>query len=296
MGTSKSYGGGGDKTPLLPEWAQGDDLPAPNPEPPHDDSPDERPPETTPENGENPASDKQKPPPKIVPPAITPRFWQQSKSNMKRFAATGERSALAKAGRGYVRARGGAGRAAQKAVAGRTATARVVGFLSDVARRGIADALDAIGLSNVVGQPVEAVLAAIVNVLAPAGANFDEAAARKTTEIALLAVFQQYDVEANGLARLNEMDAASVQRAFVLTVAEYIFQLWMLELGKRLEEGAVTIRDAARLEKQVKDYVLDATELDLRGRDVLTTDWRVPENQKVITDVYAQAYSFLEAV
>lgn len=298
MGTSKTNDGPGDKTPLLPDWAQGneDDIPFPDgdePAPPEDGAPEERPPETTPDDEGMP--DRETPPPeREPPPPDNSKPWQQAKSNLTRFTKTGGRRELANAGRSYVRARGGARRAAQNSAAGRAATGRVIGFLSRVVTSGIADALESIGLRDVLGQPVESTLAAIMNKLAPTGAGLDEAAARKAVDLALLSIFEEYGVEADGLERLEEMDAAAVERAFQTVVSEYNFQRWMLELGKRVEEGAVSASEALRLEAIAKECILEATRLDLRDYDILATDWSGAESQRIINDIYAQAYVFLE--
>lgn len=274
MGTSKSNNGPGDKTPLLPDWAQPDDQPEPDPPVPDEDLP--------PEEEDAPV------------PVPVPRFWQQAKSSMRRFVNSGDQSDLAKTGRNYVKARGGARSAAENSAAGRTSTGRVVNFLADVANRGVVEALQSLGLDNVLGQSVDAVLSAIINALAPAGATLEDAVARKAQEAVLLTIFEEYAVDAEGIERLNDMNAADVEKAFTLTVSEYIYQLWMMELGKRVDEGTVTARDALKLEKLVSAYVTDATSLDLRGRDILTSDWTNVENQRIINDIYAQAYGFLE--
>jgi hypothetical protein len=138
------------------------------------------------------------------------------------------------------------------------------------------------------------VLAAILNALAPDGADFDDVAARRTVDEALVAVFDRYGVLDDGIEMLNAMDAAGVEDAFRISVAEFIFQRWMLELGKRIEERAVSAREATRLEREVKAYVIEAVKLDLGGRDVLTTDWRSRESRDLIESIYREAYSFLE--
>jgi len=295
MGTSKPYDGPGDKTPLLPDWAQdggdpdnGDPAPPPDPlpEPPPGDEP-------LPPLPPFPTPDPDAPPP-LPPPDPELRPWNKAKRAMGRFASTGERRDLRKAGRNYVRARGGSARAARATSAGRAVTTGLVGFLSDVAARGVDAALRSIGLGDVIGQPVEAVLAAIVNALAPVGVTLDEVTARRTTDEVLVAVFEKYGAVEEGVRKLNAMDVAGVEEAFRLSVAEFIFQRWMLELGKRVEEKAVTAREARRLEVEIKSYVVEATKLDLQGRDALTTDWKAPENQRVIEGIYREAYRLLE--
>lgn len=213
---------------------------------------------------------------------------------MGRFASTGGRGDLRNAGRNYVRARGGAARAARAASAGRAVTTGVVGFLSDVATRGVDTALRSIGLGGIIGQPVEAVLAAIIDALAPVGVSLDEVAARRTVDEVLVSVFEKHGTVEEDIRKLNAMDATGVQEAFQFSVAEFIFQRWMLELGKRVEEKAVSAREARRLELEIKSYVVEATKLDLQGRDVLTTDWKARENQQVIESIYREAYRLLE--
>ncbi len=297
MGTSKTNDGPGDKTPLLPDWAQGDedDMPFPDGDEslPGDNPPDKFPPEIMPDD-ESPSGEEPSPPDKEQVPPDTSKPWQQAKSNLTRFIKTGGKRELANAGRSYVKARGGARRAAQSSAAGRAATGRVIGFLSHIATRGIADALESIGLRDVLGQSVEAALAAIMNKLAPSGAGLDEAVARKAVDLALLSIFEEYGVEADGLDRLNEMDAAAVEKAFQAVVSEYNFQRWLSELGKRVEEGAVSASEALRLEAIAKECIVEATHLDFRDYDILGTDWNRSESQRIINDIYEQAYVFLE--
>lgn len=296
MGTSKTNDGPGDRTPLLPDWAQGgeDDSPFPNGnEPvPEGDSPDKPPPKTMPDDEGPPDINPTSPENDLIPNNSKP--WQQAKSNLTRFTKTGGKRELANAGRSYVKARGGSRRAAQNSVAGRTAAGRVIGFLSRIATSGIAEALESIGLRDVLGQPIEAALAAIMNKLAPSGAGLDEAAARKAVDLALLSIFEEYGVEADGLERLNEMDAGAVEQAFQTVVSEYNFQRWMMELGKRVEEGAVSASEALRLENIAKECIWEATRLDLRGYNILTNDWSEAGSQRIINDIYIQAYIFLE--
>lgn len=297
MGTSKTNDGPGDRTPLLPDWAQddedeipttADDESAPEDNLPQEPSPETKPNEEGPPEREPISTEGEQPSPDAAKP------WQHAKSALTRFTKNGGRRELAVAGRNYVKARGGARRAAQNSVAGRAATGRVIGFLSRVATNGIADALESIGLRDILGQSIEAALAAIMNKLAPSGGGLDESAARKAIDLTLLTIFEEYDVEANGIERLDEMDTKSVENAFQAVVSEYNFQRWMLELGKRVEEGAVSASEALRLEAIAKECIGEATRLDLRDHNVLTTDWSGAESQKIINDIYEQAYIFLE--
>jgi hypothetical protein len=167
--------------------------------------------------------------------------------------------------------------------------------LSDVANNGIAAALQRIGLQNFAGQPVLNILTAILNAVSPVGASIEDTISRRAADAALTAMFEKFAVLDGGMERLNQMDAHDVEEAFEITVTEYIFQKWMLELGKRLEEGTVTPEDAIRLEQQVKDYVVEIVDIDLGDWDILRSDWSSDDAQRFIEDIYGQAYNFLEA-
>jgi hypothetical protein len=144
------------------------------------------------------------------------------------------------------------------------------------------------------GQPIENVLSAIVNLLAPDGASLDDVAVRRTIDAAIMTVFERLGVEEGGIEQLNKLDAAGVAEAFQASVSEYVFQKWMLALEKRIEEHAMSAREACRLEREAKAYIVEATKLDLEGRDVLRTDWTLPENQRVIDNIFEEVYHFLE--
>jgi hypothetical protein len=293
MGTSKSNDGPGDRTPLLPDWAQDPTVPDVPGEQPPPDNPPEVPPDVG-DDGVAPPIPHPAPEPPQPRPDVTPRPWQRAKADLTRFVRTGSRDDLASAGRSYVKARGGARSAANASRAGQSSAGRAINFLSTVAMGGIAEALERIGIREILGRRVESVLAAILDKLAPAGAGKDESAARQAIDRTLVMLFEEYSVEADGLDRLDEMDSEAVEGAFSLLVAEYNFQRWMMELGKRIEEGAVSASEALELEKFARECIVEATKLDLRGHDILTTDWTEPNNRKVIEDIYEQAYVFLE--
>lgn len=212
---------------------------------------------------------------------------------MGRYASGGGRPALRGAARSYVGAHGGANRAARSARVGRTTTGRLSGFLADVAQRGAGAAAEALTLVNVLGRPVEAVLAVLADVLAPAGDSLEDATTREMVDDVLCYLYERYAL-AEGIAGLDAMDADGIREATRVSVASYIYRRWLQELGGWIERGAVTAREAVRLEREVKDYVNEAVRLDLSGYDVVRMDWSNPDSQGVVERIYAEAYSLLE--
>lgn len=278
MGTSSSYGGPTGPSALLPPWAQ------PVIPPPFQPAPAQPvPPDIVPSA--------------VVPPALPTFDLRGAKTSMTRFARSGggggSRSVRGPA-RSYVRGRGGSRGAATAARAGRAATGRLASFLADVATRGVDAAARQLGLGSVVGRNVEAVFAAIVNAIAPAGATLEEAAARQAVNDALGFLCDKFEVQDGTLANLDSMDQTAVGDALRASVTSYIYRRWLQELGLRIAQNAVTSRQAVRLEHQVRDYIKETVKLDFQPLDILHMDWSSPSAQQVIERIYTEAYSFLE--
>src|SRR5262249_14428348 len=133
MGTSSSFNGPVGRTDLLPPWAP-PSLPV-SPEPVGDVAPG-LPSVTLPDLPTSQVPPGTVPPGIVVPPEVS---WRGPKAAFSHFVS-GHTESPRSAFRSYVRAHGGATRAAHSAVSSRRSTARVMGFLSDVARGGFADA------------------------------------------------------------------------------------------------------------------------------------------------------------
>lgn len=299
MGTSKSYGGPGGKPPLLPRWALGGggsgdggdgdgangngEGDGSNGNGPDGNGPSGEPPSPSSNNPQQAASGT---------PTLNP--WTAARRAMGGFSGGGGGGQrLGNAARRYVQAKGGASRAARSAPSGRGATAALGGFLSGVATRGVADTFRALGLADAIGRPAEAVLAVIVNTIAPSGATLEEMAARRAVNETLVFLFDKYGVDERGIEQLNRLDADGVQETIKASVSSYIFQRWLGELGKKIDERAISPREAVRLERDVRNYVRDALMLDLKGRDPLRIDWAGREGRELVDRIYTEAYGFL---
>jgi len=152
-----------------------------------------------------------------------------------------------------------------------------------------------LGLARLVGQPAEAVVAALLDVLAPAGATLEEAAARKAATEALWALYDRFGLEDGDLGKLDRMDRGTVAEMIEVSVVTYIYGRWLQELGERLESRSVSDQEAVTLERQVKEYVKETVKLDLAKADVLGVDWAGAAGRRLVEQVYQEAYSFLEA-
>jgi hypothetical protein len=300
MGTSASNSGPKDKTPLLPAWAQqgapaGSPAAPPAPVP---DSPDSSNPTAQPASQSSEAALPATPPSQQVNSPVLPNLtggsWNLARRAMSSAAKNGGSARrLRLAGRRYVSAKGGAKKAASTAVAGRAATARIGNFVSDVAARGFTEAARTLGLQDTVGQKVDVVLAAVINAIAPAGTNNDDAIARRAASETLRELFEKYGVQESGLDALNAMTPADVTDTIELSVAGYVYQLWLFELSQRIEQHAVSEVDAVRLERDVKTFVTGLVKLKLDGKQALHFDWNGVEGKKFVQEIYEAAYKLL---
>jgi hypothetical protein len=292
MGTSSSHGGQKDRPPLLPHWA----LPAPVPPVPQ--------PELTPAPPVQNPSDTVQPTHPAAPalqPTQTPTYgpltgkplWTKAARSLGRVAESGGSRGVGRAAQRYVRARGGSKRASAKSPAGRQATAGVAGFLSDVARNGFADAFANLGLGTLVGRDLDSVIAAVTDALCPAGADREEVAAREASTEALEEVFADTIKAGGDMSQLDAMTAAGVGMAIEAMVASYIYNRWLVDLGVKIEEKAISPHQAVLVEKRMKEFIRDAVKLDLQQKDPLKVDWRGTEGKNFMGQIYSDAYAVI---
>ena len=297
MGTSTSHGGPKDRPPLLPDWA----LPAPVPPIPP------LPPEPLPPEDEDAApvsSDPQEPIHPAAPPlqpALTPTYgppvgvprWSKAGGSLGRVAASGGTRGMGRAAQRYVRALGGSRSASKSSAGGRRAAARFAGFLSDVARSGVADAFANLGLGSIVGRDLDSVIAAVADAICPPGADREEVAAREATAEALEEVFSDVITAGADLTQLDAMTAAGVGMAVEAMVASYIYNRWLGDLGAKIEEKAMSPQKAVQVEQRMKEFIRDAVKLDLQSKDPLKVDWRGSEGKALIARIYGDAFAVI---
>lgn len=287
MGTSSARGGPSDTARLLPSWAR---------------------PEATPSGGEggSPASDEGVAPAgtrdgnadrtlqPVDQPAPAP-LWRRAKGAMTRAARTaGKGRSIAHAASSYVQAKGGAKQATSGARVGRTVVSRLGGFVSTVAREGIGPALRAFNLGSFVERGAEEVFAAIADVLAPAGADVDGAAARAAVDEALWLLYDQVAAAGGDLAVLDSMTAENLVAAIEICIAAFIYEQWLGQLGQAMERGSISEEAAVELESGMRDYVRESVKMELDGRNAAQIDWGGREGKTLIGKVFQDSYSFLE--
>lgn len=286
MGTSSSFKGPIGRTDLLPPWAP--PLPAPPvTDPPVTDGPG---PITNPDvtnTQPHPGSL----PLELAPPSVS---WRGPKSAFSHFVS-GRTESPRSTFRSYVQAHGGAKRAAQSAASSRRSTARFMGFLSDVAQRGIVEAARQLGVRDLVGRDVQFVLASLVDLLAPAGSLLEEASARAAIIDTLFAFCDRFDLTTGGIQALDAISADDLGDALKMTVCNVVDERFKEELTSRVERGDVSEQEGNRIFAEIGDFVQGMVDLRLAGQDLLGINWGGPEGAAFVEQVYIDAYSILEA-
>lgn len=286
MGTQSSYGGPADKTPLLPDWA------LQTPSPPIEQDQDE---------GSEQSSDAEQPEEKesstTAPaiPATPPRLWQAAKVRLGKCSGGGgnRKELYRKAARAYVKALGGSRRAARSSAAGRSATASLGSFLSGVASDGLDATLRTLRLAAFIGKDAESVFSAVINALCPDGSAREDVAARESVNEALWQLYGELVPEDGDLSPLDSLTEDQVTATILTSIVAYIYRRWLNDLGIKIEQKAVTAKDAVKLERQMRTYIRDSVKLELGDRGALTIDWKGKEGRELVEKIYQDAFSLI---
>ncbi len=287
MGTSTSNPGPTGNKPLLPPWAPDAPFEPADPIPPPDPYP-----QPLPDAPVDPVVPVMRPltPPGVIPPVE----WRVPKSALTRVArGTSSRAALGSVARSYVSAHGGPRRTAESARAGRSTTRGIADFLQAGIRQGFIRAAEGLGILNLVGRDAQFVLAAFIDMLAPDGSAGDEPAARDATIDTLIALFDRYDVETEGITGLDRLDAEGMREIILLSVTNYVNARFQHELEKCVERGTHTEQEANRLATEVKEFIAGMVQIDLGHVDVLAMDWNGNEGHGITDRLYQDAYKLL---
>lgn len=247
MGTSSGFGGQSGNTPLVPSFVGDEGSPpaaAPDGTPP-DGAP---PPDGTPPPGQPPAP-PQRPP---IPPIGDPGRFSAARNNFSRFAGSGgrDRASLGRAVSHYVgSSTGGARGAAARMGSARGAGSRLLGFLSDAATRGAAEALRTLNLGALAGRPIEEIFLGLSDYVCPDGGSIDEGIAREAF-IETIA-----DLAGAGVTDLDGITADQMQTVFELYATNAIEARLCNDIGTKAVILPSDAREASRVQAQLHDFI-----------------------------------------
>jgi hypothetical protein len=212
---------------------------------------------------------------------------------MSRFAASGgsDRASLGRAISGYVsRASGGARQAARRMGASRSTTASLLGFLSDARTRGTREALRALNLERLAGQPIEEIFFGLADYLCPEGGSIDEGIAREAFIETIV------DLSESGITDLGTLTADQMQTVFELYATHAIEARICNDIGMKAITLPSNVRAVEQVQDQLRDFIRrgvgDALTAMSDGMEALT-----PERVLGFVDeVYESAFAILQSL
>jgi len=285
MGTSSGFGGQGGRTPLVPSFVGDEEAPpaAASDGATLDGAPTDgaRPP------GQLPAP-PQRPP---IPPIGDPGRFSAPRNNFSRFAGSGgrDRASLGRAVSQYVSSStGGARGAAARMGSARSAGSRLLGFLSDAAARGAAEALRSLNLEALAGRPIEEIFLGLSDYVCPDGGSIDEGIAREAF-IETIA-----DLAGAGITDLDGLTTDQMQTVFELYATNAIEARLCNDIGTKAVTLPSDVREASRVQAQLHDFILrgvaDALTAARATAAALTPDRALG----FVAHIYEQAFGILQ--
>ena len=243
MGTSSSSSGSPSKKPMVPPWAQDPALPS------SDDvhSPD----------GDTPDKEVLEPPSSV--PIAPPGRFGVARTLLGRFACNGSTDDLKQGVGSYIhKGLGGSGIAVRRF----GVTAHTAGKLfhelsiDDNQKTNTESDLDP---SVLVGSTTDEVISAVVEAVRPIDGTQDGEASRASISNALAELFEQY--QDPDLLNLSEEQRLFVVECFI---SWDVFQRFMLDLGKHIQEKAPTYERALSCFDEVKDFIKETIAAEFR--------------------------------
>jgi len=258
MGTSSIYRGPIDNNPLLPEGFDSNEL-----------------------NGDQEQQGKE---------PLAP--WKAAKNSMSQYINESH-SNRGRVLRSYTKALGGASNAASTARSGIKSAVNLGIFLSSVSSEGLENTLQRISV-NFKGKGVEELFSTLVNVLVPESNLKEDAIARKASIDALSQLYEfveQNDMDIKALDSLNQEFFDTVMATFI---SSFIFERLLNDLESRFEQYASDTNLAIEKESEVKEYIIQHTDVKLQDIDFKNIDYNQSSIEDVFEGIYKECYEVLE--
>jgi hypothetical protein len=171
----------------------------------------------------------------------------------------------------------GSGRAA------RDIAIRLGGFVADVRERGLAQALERIGLSELIGRPLNEVLAGLLDRLGGTAATIDDVDART----ALSQVQEELLGKAQTPAEVEEILSAQIANLGVLLESffgRYLYEQFCRVHFERLTQKVGEARALSFLQ-EIESFIRSTLANRTTGRDLASIDWTGAEGQGLVAEI-----------
>lgn len=303
MGTSGSYGGAGNRSPLIPSFlndpapASAPVLPgpsappAPGPTVPGPAAPGpQTPAPPSPRPATSPSSPGSGSPPAQAP---LPNRFTSPRTNFSRFARSGgsDCASLGRALAGYVStAAGGSRQATRRMGASRGAGARLYSFLTDAQARGLTEALRALNLQALSGRPLQEVFLGIAEYVCPIGGTVDEGIARDAFVETIA------DLADQGIVDFDTMTPAQMQTTFEMFVTNTIEARIYNDIGCNGIALPSDVAAVERVQDQLHDFISRAVGDALADTANAASPLTQQDALRHVDTVYEAAFDMLQTL
>lgn len=290
MGTSGSYGGPSNATPLVPTWADSDAA-APVAS---ESASGTLPIEGSPSENRDPNVVVPQPPPNrpdLVPPPVQHRF-RDARSDFTRFVSSGGGSRnLGRALSHYVStATGGSRNAAKRMGVSTSAGAGLLGFLSNVASNGTREALRVLKLDQLVGKSVEEIFLGLADCVCPNTGDVDAGIARSAFIETIV------DLADMGVSDLDSLSADQIRTVFELYATHAIESRICNDIGLHMIALPSDLHAAEQVQVQLRDFIRRSVSDSLSTTTRALPDLIHRDVQGFVSEIYESAFAILQSL
>ena len=278
MGTSSSYGGPSGNNPLIPSWADENELSG-------DVIPNQQ-------NTKNPNSENISDQP-VINPVSTVR-WQNVKSSFTRFSNTSVPSnwRVRNTLRTFTKAQGGSKNSANISRQGRKVAQNIGNVFSGFLQQGSQLVYEGINFKDYIGKKTSDLLPILIDLVCPKNNDIESSIAKEAAINTFQDIFELFEIDLKGLDNLKNLQQEDVMQIFEIYVGNYIYTSLLNKVGKQLLK--LTPKEAPKREKWVKDYIFSKVKHKLSKIDIAKVNWKNVEGQKVTSKIFQEAYDLLQ--
>ncbi|MBS7120465.1 MAG: hypothetical protein KH117_05635 [Dysgonomonas sp.] len=302
MGTSSMYSGP-NRSPLLPsDFDDGNEKE--NPDQPNNpnDTPEQKPDEQKPD-GDRPTNEK---------PSEKPREedlssqepttnnttqnspWTRAKTSMAKYASgNGGRNGKKNAVSDYVKGYGGSRNAAKSAKSAIKTTTNIGDFFGGVSKKGVLQVLKEYQIPTEGRKPKE-ILNDIINILAPIPDSNEDSVARKALISTMSIIYEKFDDEKQDIALLDSINPDISKILIEKYIENFIYERLIHDVGSRIEKKSENSAAAAKIEKELKDYIETKVSATLKDKPLSMINSETKNVHVLVEDLYQQCYKVLE--
>lgn len=299
MGTSSMYGGP-NKSPLLPSDFNDGDLGNPEECSTPQENPGQKPNEDKPEGGrpeENKPGNPQEQDSLLQESSSHNSqysSWRAAKNSMSKYASgNGGQNGKRRAVSNYVKGYGGSRNAAKSAKSAIRTTINIGDFFGGVSKKGITQVLEEYKISTEGRKPKE-ILNDIVNILSPIPDLNGDSVARKALLKTMSIIYEEFDDEEKDIKLLDSLDPKITDMLIEKYIQTFIYERLIHDVGSRIERNAGSSAAAARIEKEVKEYIESKVSVTLKDKALSLISSNTQKVYVLVEGLYEQCYKVLE--